>query len=105
MDLISREEVRQARPEWRNEEVKYETEEATVKAREFSRGWNDCLHEYLKDINALPSAFEGMTNKEIISEFVERDDSFAIMVDEVNGTVNIELSLEFWDSPYKGVSE
>lgn len=42
----------------------------------------------------------GMTNKEIISEFAERDDSFAIMVDEVNGTVNIELSLDFWNSPY-----
>ena len=43
----------------------------------------------------------GMTNREIISEFVERDDSFAIMVDEVNGTVNIELSLDFWNSPYQ----
>lgn len=40
-----------------------------------------------------------MTNREIISEFVERDDSFAIMVDEVNGTVNIELSLDFWNAP------
>lgn len=45
--------------------------------------------------------FDGMTNREIISEFVERDDSFAIMVDEVNGTVNIELSLEFWNAPYQ----
>lgn len=44
---------------------------------------------------------EGMTNREIISEFVEQDDSFAIMVDEVNGTVNIELSLDFWNTPYK----
>ena len=43
----------------------------------------------------------GMTNREIISEFVECDDSFAIMVDEVNGTVNIELSLNFWNRPYK----
>ena len=42
--------------------------------------------------------FDGMTNKEIISEFVERDDSFAIMVDEVNGTLNIELSLDFCNS-------
>lgn len=45
--------------------------------------------------------FDGMTNREIISEFVERDDSFAIMVDEVNGTVSIELSLDFWNTPYK----
>lgn len=45
--------------------------------------------------------FDGMTNREIISEFVERDDSFAIMVDEVNGTVNIELSLDFWNASYK----
>ncbi len=45
--------------------------------------------------------FEGMTNREIISEFVERDDSFAIMVDEVNGTVNIELSFDFWNAPYQ----
>ena len=49
--------------------------------------------------------FEGMTNKKIISEFVERDDSFAIMVDEANGTVNIELSLDFWNAPYKAESE
>lgn len=46
-----------------------------------------------------------MTNREIISEFAERDDSFAIMVDEVNGTVNIELSLDFWNAPYKAESE
>ena len=59
-------------------------------------------HESYKEwLETLPSAFQGMTNKEIISEFAERDDSFAIMVDEVNGTVNIELSLEFWRSPYK----
>ena len=45
--------------------------------------------------------FDGMTNREIISEFVERDDSFVIMVDEVNGTVNIELSLDFWNAPYQ----
>lgn len=44
---------------------------------------------------------EGMTNKEIISEFVVQDDSFSIMVDEVNGTVNIELSLDFWNAPYQ----
>ena len=57
------------------------------------------------DIKELPSAFEGMTKKEIISKFVELDDSFAIMVDEVNGTVNIELSLDFWNAPYKAESE
>lgn len=45
--------------------------------------------------------FDGRTNREIISEFVERDDSFAIMVDEVSGTINIELSLDFWNAPYK----
>lgn len=52
-------------------------------------------------VKGLPSAFEGMTNREIISAFVERDDSFAIMVDEVNGTVSIELSLDFWNSLYQ----
>lgn len=68
--------------------------------------WDGNYMEIHKDdIPSIPSAFEGMTHREIISEFAERDDSFAIMVDEVNGTVNIELSLEFWDSPYKGVSE
>lgn len=44
---------------------------------------------------------EGMTNKEIISKFVEQDDSFSIMVDEVNGTVSIELSLDFWNASCK----
>ena len=67
-----------------------------------------CVFEIISHIEVaivtLPSVekcFDGMTNKEIISEFVERDDSFAIMVDEVNGTVNIELSLDFWNAPYQ----
>lgn len=102
MDLISREEVRQARPEWRNEEVKYETEEATVKAREFSRGWNDCLHEYLKDINALPSAFEGMTYGEVVKAVFP----YAVIVhDKTHEMVRVIFSDEVWDSPYKGVSK
>ena len=54
-----------------------------------------------RDLSKSKKDFDEMTNREIISEFVEQDDSFAIMVDEVNGTVNIELSLDFWNAPYK----
>ena len=108
MDLISREEVRQARPVWRNDEVKYETEEATVKAREFSRGWNDCLHEYLKNINALPSAFEGMTNGEALKalfpnmkvhEYTEK-----VVLQGIGQDFQIwgDAWYVWWNSPYKG---
>ena len=54
--------------------------------------WN-CVFEEKSD--------NEITNGEIISEFVKRDDSFTILVDEVNGTVNIELSLDFWNAPYE----
>lgn len=71
-----------------------------------------CVFEIIShievEIATLPSVekcFDGMTNREIISEFVKHDDSFATMVDEVNGTVNIELSLDFWNAPYKAESE
>ena len=73
--------------------------------------YNHCLitwgeNEIIKDIigecdSVENKCFDGTTNREIISKFVERDDSFAIMVDKVNGTVNIELSLDFWNSPYQ----
>ena len=70
-----------------------------------------CVFEIISHIEVaiatLPSVekyFDGMTNREIISEFVERDDSFAIMVDEVNATVNIEISLDFWNALYKAES-
>lgn len=87
--------------------------------------WNECVDVITHTVAEMPSAdaisidqanamiksyvshyeenkcFDGRTNREIISEFVERDDTFAIMVDEVNGTVNIELSLDFWNAPYK----
>ena len=55
-------------------------------------------------ISAL-KGFEGITYEEIISKFVERDDSFEIRVDKANGIVDIELSLEFWNSLYKAVSD
>lgn len=62
---------------------------------------NAMIKSYVSHYEENNGDFDEMTNREIISEFVERDDSFAIMVDEVNGTVNIELSLDFWNSPYK----
>lgn len=81
---------------------------AIVQLSHNKNGNDDCdtiVQKDIETIKTLPSAenkgFDGMTNKEIISEFVERDDSFAIMVDEVNGTINIELSLDFWNSPYQ----
>ena len=109
MDLISKETTIQARPEWLNEEVKCETEEATLKTRNFSRGWNSCLHEYIKNINALPSAFEGMTCGEIIealfqTEGIYKDDDFVEFVFK-GETHTSYFTRDFWDSPYKGVSE
>lgn len=83
MDLISKEELKD------------------YLEKNISFGGTEKKFRFYDMIDSLPSAFKGMTNKEIISEFVERDDSFAIMVDEVNGTVNIELSLDFWNSPYQ----
>lgn len=60
---------------------------------------NAMIKSYVSHYEENKRDFDGMTNREIISEFVERDDSFAIMVDEVNGTVSIELSLDFWNAP------
>ena len=37
-----------------------------------------------------------MTNEEVITKIVEQDEDFCIMTDEVNGTVNIEISLDWW---------
>lgn len=62
---------------------------------------NVSMDDCIKICNEQPSV-DVRENRWIpISEFVERDDSFAIMVDEVNGTVNIELSLDFWNAPYQ----
>ena len=41
------------------------------------------------------------TNKSIITQFVDKDDGFFIEEDIVNNTVTIELSLDFWKSPYQ----
>lgn len=37
-----------------------------------------------------------MTNEEYITRIVEQDEDFCIITDEVNGTVNIEVSLDWW---------
>ena len=37
-----------------------------------------------------------MTNEEVITKRVEQDEDFCIITDEVNGTVNIEVSLDWW---------
>lgn len=72
-----------------------------------SWGANEVIKDIIGECDSFENkCFDGTTNREIISKFVERDDSFAIMVDKVNGTVNIELSLDFWNAPYqKGGNE
>lgn len=37
-----------------------------------------------------------MTNEEVITKIVEQDEDFCIITDAVNGTVNIEVSLDWW---------
>lgn len=37
-----------------------------------------------------------MTNEEVITKIVEQDEDFYIITDAVNGTVNIEVSLDWW---------
>lgn len=77
-----------------------------LKNRDDFKEWLDRVKWHIRKAEELyEKCFGGMTNREIISEFVQRDDTFAIMVDEVNGTVNIELSLDFWNTPYEKGSE
>ena len=39
----------------------------------------------------------GMTNGEYVTRIVEQDEDFCIVTDVVDGTVTIEVSLEWWN--------
>ena len=93
MDLISREAVGNL-------------EKSDTKGSDYDRGWNDAL--YSADI--LPLAFEGMTNGKVIKAVFESDN---VQFCEIGNWIHIVFNgmdysfcpVEFWDSPYKGVSE
>ena len=38
-----------------------------------------------------------MTNGEYVTRIVEQDEDFCILTDDVDGTVTIEVSLEWWN--------
>ena len=38
-----------------------------------------------------------MTNGEYVEKIVEQDESYCILRDDVDGTVTIEISLEWWN--------
>ena len=62
-----------------------------------------------KDVDDMPSAFEGMTNGEVIKAVFpnlkyNRGDGFT-MIEADNHATRILIWDSFWDSPYKGVSE
>lgn len=79
-DAISREEVTQSRPEWLSEDVERDTDEQTVVDRAFSRGWNSCLKEFLKNIKELPSITpQPFINKPCVSEGVCREDKIQVL--------------------------
>ena len=98
MDLISRKEVR--RLIWRNND-KY--------------GYSDRFHEFTDEVlNNLPSAFEGMTNGEVMKAVFPNAEvtmprepllpTSNVIVDYDENYHNY-YRLGWWNSPYKGVSE
>lgn len=40
-----------------------------------------------------------MTNGEYITRIVEQDEDFCVLTDDVDGTVTIEVSLDWWNKP------
>lgn len=95
MDLISREEVR--RLIWRNND---------------NYGYSDRFHEFTEEVlNNLPSAFEGMTNGEVLKalfpnmkvhEYTEK-----VVLQGIGQDFQVwgDAWYAWWNSPYKGVSE
>ena len=88
-----------------------------------SRAWlKEAIHNFFNGLNhrvteediqayieATPSAFEGMTNGEILealfsTEGIYKDDDFIEFVFE-GETHTTYFTRDFWDSPYKGVSK
>lgn len=68
----------------------------------------DVLTEECKrHIEEVPSAFEGMTNGEVFLQTypaaeIKRN---GIIVEVIGNYFNLMTTSEWWDSPYKGVSE
>lgn len=97
MDLISREAVKE------QAKASYHVAESM---EQLGNLYEDC-------INALPSAFEGMTYGEVMKavlgiedvQIVKRQYTVHIYPLGKNQTASMSISRDIWDSPYKGVSE
>lgn len=73
------------------------------------RVWKELGNLYEDCINALPSAFEGMTNGEVLKAIFP---DIKVTINEFLGSVVIDgafgrfiTTLEWWLDSYKGVSE
>lgn len=95
MDLISREDVKE------QAKASYHVAESM---EQLGNLYEDC-------INALPSAFEGMTNRDVLKALFPIDENQGIRYIKVyldhEPIESFELSTtqKWLDSPYKGVSE
>lgn len=91
MDLISREAVKE------QAKASYHVAESM---EQLGNLYEDC-------INALPSAFEGMTNGEVIQALFPKSvtsiDEDGWVITNIDGCS--EFTPEWWNAPYKGVSE
>ena len=51
--------IQEVKMEWLNDEVELDTDEETVEARAYARGWNACQKEILNNID------KAFSNKEV----------------------------------------